>query len=228
MLILKELWKKEVEEPEVKNSYRLVLELRERLEDTLKLAHTELQRAQLKGKHYYHRKTKVRELAPRDKVLTLVLLQTDHNKLLMQWKGPLEVSGVVGLNDYKVRVRGKERVYHANLLKKYFEREDAIGVVAVETNANTCKHEHIDSEIEEVDPVSIFWRLAVMSRKSQSRVWPSERIFLKSKEQSLQILQMSFKACSQKPQAQQLWLSIMSSSHLTNQLDQDHIQYRIA
>ena len=42
MLILKELWTKEVEEPQVKNSYQYVFELREKLEDTLKLAHTEL------------------------------------------------------------------------------------------------------------------------------------------------------------------------------------------
>ena len=46
----------------------------------------------------------------------LVLLPTDHNKLPMQWKGPFEVSAVVGLNDYIVRVKGKDRVYHANLL----------------------------------------------------------------------------------------------------------------
>ena len=149
MLILKELWTKEVEEPEVKNSYQYVFELREKLEDTLKLAHTELQKAQLKGKHYYDRKTKVRKFAPGDKVL--VLLPTDHNKLLMQWKGPFEVSAVMGLNDYKVRVKGKERVYHANLLKKYFEREDSVGAVAFETNSNICKHEHAESEIVEAD-----------------------------------------------------------------------------
>ena len=154
MFILKELWTKEVEEPEVKNSYQYVFELREKLEDTLKLAHTELQEAQNKGKHYYDRKTKVRKFVPGDKVL--VLLPTDHNKLLMQWKGPFEVSAVVGLNDYKVRVKGKERVYHANLLKKYFEREDSVsaGAVAVEVNANICENKHVESEVEEeVDPV---------------------------------------------------------------------------
>ena len=103
-----------------------MLELREKLEDTLKLAHTELQKAQNKGKHYYDRKTKIRKFVPGDQVL--VLLPTDHNKLLMQWKGPFEVSAVVGLNDYKVKVKGKERIYHANLLKKYFEREDSASV----------------------------------------------------------------------------------------------------
>ena len=61
MTILKELWTKEVEEPEVKNSYQYVFELREKLEETLKLAHTQLQKAQDKGKHYYDRKTRVRK-----------------------------------------------------------------------------------------------------------------------------------------------------------------------
>ena len=153
MFILKELWTKELEEPEVKNSYQYVFELREKLEDTLKLAHTELQKAQHKGKHYYDRKAKVRRFAQGDKVL--ILLPTDHNKLLMQWKGPFEVSAVMGLNDYKVCVKGKERVYHANLLKKYFEREDSVrvGAVAVEVNADISKNGHVKSEAEEVDPV---------------------------------------------------------------------------
>ena len=48
-----QLWTKEVEEPEVKNSYQYVFELREKLEDTLKLAHSELEKAQQKGKYYY-------------------------------------------------------------------------------------------------------------------------------------------------------------------------------
>ncbi|PFX13428.1 hypothetical protein AWC38_SpisGene22484 [Stylophora pistillata] len=153
LFILKELWTKELEEPEIKNSYQYVFELREKLEDTLKLAHTELQKAQNKGKHYYGRKAKVRKFVPGDKVL--VLLPTDHKKLLMQWKGPFEVSAVMGLNDYKVSVKGKERVYHANLLKKYFEREDPVHVRAatVEMETISRENEHVKGETEEVDPV---------------------------------------------------------------------------
>ena len=47
----------------------------------------------------------------------------------------------------------EKRVYHANLLKKYFEREDSvpIGAVALEVNANICENEHVESEVEEVD-----------------------------------------------------------------------------
>ena len=157
MTILKQLWTKEVEEPEVKNSYQYVFEVREKLEDTLKLAHSELEKAQQKGKHYYDRKSKVRKFQPGEKVL--VLLPTDHNKLLMQWKGPFEVSSVVGLNDYKVKVKGKERVYHANLLKKYFDREETTveGAVAVGAGATSiddavdCAAKVDEAEEEEVD-----------------------------------------------------------------------------
>jgi len=55
----------------------------------------------------------------------------------MQWKGPFEVSAVVGLNDYKVKVKDKERVFHANLLKKYFERDEPAEVSAVAIEAES-------------------------------------------------------------------------------------------
>jgi len=69
MFILKELWTKEVEAPDVKNSYQYVFELREKLEDTLKIAHEEFQKAQQKVKHYYDRKIKVRKFQSGDKFL---------------------------------------------------------------------------------------------------------------------------------------------------------------
>ena len=43
MFILKELWTKEVKALQVKNGYQYVFELREKLEDTLKIAHEELE-----------------------------------------------------------------------------------------------------------------------------------------------------------------------------------------
>ena len=88
----------------------------------------------------------------------LVLLPTDHNKLLMQWKGAFEVSSVVGLNDYKVKVKGKEKVYHANVLKKYFEREETTveGAVAGGVGA-TCIDDAVDcaAKDDEVEGESV-------------------------------------------------------------------------
>ena len=56
-----------------------------------------------------------------------MLLPTDNNKLLMQWQGPFRVTKIIGINDYEVEVRGKEKVYHANLLKRYHSRSDTDG-----------------------------------------------------------------------------------------------------
>ena len=58
--ILKELWTKEVNIPEVKSSYEYVTELRERLEDSLKLAQEELEKSQKRYKRHYDRKAKPR------------------------------------------------------------------------------------------------------------------------------------------------------------------------
>ena len=53
-----------------------------------------------------------------------MLLPTDHNKLLLQWKGPFVVTEAVNRCDYKINSGGKSRIYHANLLKQYVERKD--------------------------------------------------------------------------------------------------------
>ena len=55
-MILKELWTKEVNIPEVKSSYEYVTELRERLEDWLKLAQEELEKSQKRYKRHYDQK----------------------------------------------------------------------------------------------------------------------------------------------------------------------------
>ena len=159
MLILKELWTKEVEAPEVKNSYQYVSELQEKLEDTFKIAREELQKAQQKGKHCYDHKTKVRKFQPGDKVLLLLL--TDHNKLLMQWKGPYEVNAVVGVNDYRVRVKDKLKVYHANLLKAYIEREEELRKAAASITEGlvmsiTCSGEVSGLELDPDNDVNGF------------------------------------------------------------------------
>jgi len=53
----------------------------------------------------------------------LVLLPTDSNKLLLQWQGPFKVLERVRRDDYKVQLAGKAKTYHANMLKKYWIRE---------------------------------------------------------------------------------------------------------
>ena len=96
------------------NGYRYVLDLKERMDQTLKLVKEETERAQLRYKKNYDRKTKQRSFEIGDWVL--VLLPTDANKLLMQWKGPFMI-------DNKI-VGSKFKTFHINLLKKYHKKED--------------------------------------------------------------------------------------------------------
>ena len=108
----------------------------------------------------------------------LVLLPTDHNELLMQSKGPFEVSAVVVSMIIKCVSKAK-RVYYVNLLKKYFEQEDSvpIGASAVEVNADIIKSRHV--EIED------FLEIGGYITKESVKMLPSEITYLMSREPSL-------------------------------------------
>lgn len=85
MCILRELLPNESVEPEVKSTYEDVMDLNERLNDTCELAQKELHKSQVRQLKYYSRRAKVRTFQASGDVL--VLLPTDSNKLLLQWKG---------------------------------------------------------------------------------------------------------------------------------------------
>ena len=59
----------------------------------------------------------------------LILLPTDSNKLLMQWRGAYIVESRVGANDYRVKMKSKTKTYHANVLKMYIAREPEVDMV---------------------------------------------------------------------------------------------------
>ena len=98
--------------------------LRDRLEQTCKLAHENLKKVQTKQNAYYDRRARSRKFDVGDKVLLLLL--TDSNKLLLQWKGPYEVVEVVDRMGYKIDVNGVVSTYHANMLKQYVERRNEL------------------------------------------------------------------------------------------------------
>ena len=102
MEILRRLWIKDLEPSEVKTTYQYVLDLRSRLEETCKLAQQELTKARFNQKKIYDSKAKDRKIKPGD--LVLLLLPTDNNKLLLQWKGPFQVEECTGRNDYRIRM----------------------------------------------------------------------------------------------------------------------------
>ncbi|KAJ8027088.1 hypothetical protein HOLleu_32126 [Holothuria leucospilota] len=120
LTILKEVWSGEKIEEEVKSTYQYVMELRDRLEATCELARNELLKSAKRYKKSFDVRSKDRKFKVGDMVL--ILLPTDSNKLLMQWKGPFEVIKKIGLSDYRLLVNGNEKTFHANLLKLYVPR----------------------------------------------------------------------------------------------------------
>ena len=134
MSIIRELWTNQNIEPEVKDEYQYVVDLRERLESTWKLARTTLNQMSQKYKKYYDLKARPRKLKIGDKVL--VLLPEDQNKLLLRWKGPYKVVEKKCDNDYVIDMDGVRKTFHINLLKFYFERgEEMVGYFELVTDS---------------------------------------------------------------------------------------------
>ena len=129
------MWTKEEPNNEVRTTYQYVLDLRNRLEETCQLVKDSLGKASSKAKKHFDKKARMREMQAGDKAL--VLLPTAESKLLMQWKGPYQVVYRVGPTDYRIRIGGVEKVYHINMLKRYFEasteRKDELDVPGTST-----------------------------------------------------------------------------------------------
>ncbi|XP_042148654.1 uncharacterized protein LOC121837179 [Ixodes scapularis] len=124
--VLRELWTNSEIPSETRTTYEYVLALRERLEHTCRLAHEELEKAGERYGRYYNLKSRKRSLKPGDQVL--ILLPTDHNKLLMQWRGPFPVVDRRGDVDYAVDLGHSTKTFHINMLKKYQERATSASV----------------------------------------------------------------------------------------------------
>ncbi len=117
MSVLKDLWSEKELDDTVKSTYQYVLDLREKLEQTCEIARENLGKASKRYAKYYDRKARDRKYAVGEKVL--VLLPTDNNKLLLQWKGPYSIVDVLNAWDYKIDMKGKLKTFHVNMLKRY-------------------------------------------------------------------------------------------------------------
>ncbi|PIK58475.1 hypothetical protein BSL78_04608 [Apostichopus japonicus] len=166
LAILHDLWVKDADE-EVKTTYEYIIDLRNRLESTCQLAQSELAKSAARYKGYYDSRSRDRKFAKGD--LVLLLLPTDNNKLLLQWKGPFEIEQRVGKNDYKVKQAGKTKIYHANLLKRYvtraqYHKDDAevasstvcletLGAGVIEVDSETDQDAIIELPLEQKESV---------------------------------------------------------------------------
>lgn len=95
---------------------------------------------------YYDRNARNGSFEVGDKVL--VLLPSSTKTLLAHWKGPFPVVEKVSPVDYKVRHdNGVTKVYHVNMLKRWFERNEEQNEQVM---AAVCIADHLEEDNEEI------------------------------------------------------------------------------
>jgi len=113
------------DDAEQKHVYHYLFELKNIISESCEIARQNSASASRKGKRQFDRKAKFRSFAVNDEVL--VLLPSDNNKLLMTWSGPYRVQECLH-PDYRILIKSKSKIFHANMLKRYLRREDTAAV----------------------------------------------------------------------------------------------------
>ena len=150
MQILRELWSVEETDEHARLTYQYVIDLRERLEKTCKLAQDNVRRLDIKQNAFYDKRARSRKFDVGDKVL--LLLPSESNKVLLQWNGPYEVLEVVNAMNYKINVKGVVNTYPANMLKLYVERQNVTSYhsAAIDAHCNVKSKDHRDPIVQRV------------------------------------------------------------------------------
>lgn len=144
-----ELWTEEEVETEVKNSYEYLINLKEKLSNTMEIEKEGILKSHRRQKIYYDKRAKAKNIKIGDKVL--ILLPTKNIKLMMQWKGPFVVLQEPHENIFKIAVNKQERVYHANLLKKYISRDKEIQIACCTASVIEGNDDNIQDEFNQME-----------------------------------------------------------------------------
>lgn len=122
LAILNELWTNPQISSEESDLYSFVFDLREKLSDVSELAVQNTNISADKYKSYFDLKSSKRLFKAGDEVL--LLIPDRQGKLQLSWSGPFKVINKHGPVDYWIEINGKHRLYHINLMKRYFRREN--------------------------------------------------------------------------------------------------------
>ena len=150
MQILRELWSVEETDEHARLTYQYVIDLRERLEKTCKLAQDNVRKLDINQNAFYDKRARSRKFDVGDKVL--LLLPSESNKVLLQWNGPYEVLEVVNTMNYKINVKGVVNTYPANMLKLYVERQNVTSYrsAVIDAHGNVKSKDHSDPTVHRV------------------------------------------------------------------------------
>ncbi|KAK4319367.1 hypothetical protein Pmani_009700 [Petrolisthes manimaculis] len=93
-----------------------------------------------KYKSYFDLKSQNRQFRPGDEVL--VLLPDCSNKLLVSWNGPFKVLERRNRVNYLIDDKGNAKLYHANLLKRYYRRTNVSLSQVLDENPVSEEYNH--------------------------------------------------------------------------------------
>ena len=119
--LLCDVWREEEPDSDQTPVYQYLFELQNRIRDTCQLAMTNSAGQSAKNKRLFDKKARQRSFQVADEVL--VLLPSSTNKLLSEWLGPFPIVKVLH-PDYLVKIKGKDKIFHANMLKKFIRRQE--------------------------------------------------------------------------------------------------------
>jgi hypothetical protein len=123
--LLADSWSQTSDDTE-KPVYVYLFELKNIIAEACEVAQENSAQSARKNKTHFDKKAKPRSFTVDDEVL--VLLPTESNKLLMTWSGPSRVSECLH-PDYRIEMKGKSKIFQANMLKRYLRRENSAAVV---------------------------------------------------------------------------------------------------
>lgn len=115
---LRELWKKEKYDGDVKSTYQYMVDLRDRLEKYYEIAHSNAVNVYRRCTKLYNRNAKCFRLQCDQKDLELI--PQNSNKSLLQWHGHYTVMEKVGALDLRITMAFNIiKAFHANMIKNY-------------------------------------------------------------------------------------------------------------
>ena len=132
--VLKDLWSNPEIGEDNRDVYQYIIDLRTKLDKCARLAYDQSKLSQEKFSSYFDLKARSRQLSVGDEAL--VLLPDCHNKLLVCWRGPFKVIQKLNKVNYVLDCNGTEKVYHINLLKKYFRRQPQVLSNSIDSQVN--------------------------------------------------------------------------------------------
>ena len=126
----------------------------QRMKNAQQLVKEHLKQDQQKQKTWYDCKTREMKMEVEDQVLLLLPDRDSQKKFMRKWQGPFKIKQKLGRVNYEVIIdsEGNTKVYHINLLKKWFSGTDTVYYSnTVEEDSNMELYERTDQQTPQIN-----------------------------------------------------------------------------